>query len=100
MAIARLNLVKINHDTETMIYREVPEVCLVELLNVVAEEDLEGRVELAVGRRRYPLRHGTLKWYYLGSLQLHDKLCRPKLNLLTNIRLGILPVRRLVPWAP
>ena len=52
-----------------MIYREVPEVCLVELLYVVAEEDLEGRVELAVGRRRYPLRHGTLKW----SISAHNK---------------------------
>ena len=38
-----------------MIYREVPEVGLVELLYVVAKEDLEGRVELAVGRRHYPL---------------------------------------------
>ena len=44
-----------------MIYREVPEVSLVELFYVVAEEDLEGGVELAVGRRRYPLRHGTLE---------------------------------------
>ena len=69
MAIARLHFVKINHDTGAMIYREVPEVCLVELLDIVAEEDLEGRVELAVGRRRYPLRHGTLRWYYLCSLQ-------------------------------
>ena len=46
---------------EIVIYREVPEVGLVELFYVVAEEDLEGGVELAVGRRRYPLGHGTLQ---------------------------------------
>ena len=68
MANVRLNFVKINHDTGAMIYREVPEVCLVELLYVVAEEDLEGGVELAVGRRRYPLRHGTLKCNTLSRL--------------------------------
>ena len=77
MAIARLHFEKINHETGTMIYyREVPEVGLVELLYVVAEEDLEGRIELAVGRRRYPLRHGTLK----RSISAHFKLSPNILN--------------------